>query len=284
MTSSVASERALFSRLDRMFAEAQNNMLTELHALMDEIQRLDGDVNDPATSKEIKRLLKKHNAERIIGAGVAAVGAAASAAIAASMVGESVSSAKEATEKLQAQAKTDLGLLELGVAAAVVNAKETRQEKQSQRKLASNSLALSRSKNAINTALHRVKEPADFLPLAIGLSINKTRMHARTLIRTEQTHMRGYATEQIGKAAAALGVKIYKQWHCRMRVNSRDPHKERNGMCALIDEPFAGSVMHYPGDPAGGAGEVCNCLCHMTLHVLGANDRIIDGRLIRGRK
>lgn len=284
MTSAEASEMALFLRLDRMFSEAQNNILTKLRALRDEILRLDGDVKNPATEKAIRKLLKKHNAERIIAADVAAVGAAASAAISASLTGESLSSAQEAAKELQAQAKTDLGLLALGTAAVSFVATETRQERQSHKKLASRAMALTRSKSAISAAFQRAKAPSDFLPLAIALSINKTRTHALALTRTQRTHMRGYATEQIGKAASALGLKIGKQWHCRMRVNSRDPHKDRNGMWALIDEPFAGSVMHYPGDPSGGAGEVCNCLCDMTLHIMHANDRIVDGQLIRGRK
>ena len=86
---------------------------------------------------------------------------------------------------------------------------------------------------------------------------------------------RGYRTERIartevisasneGNFAAYLqsGVVENKKW-----ISSRDadvrPSHQIDGEEVGLDEPFSNGLM-YPGDPAGGPEEICNCRCTMS--------------------
>ncbi len=48
-----------------------------------------------------------------------------------------------------------------------------------------------------------------------------------------------------------------------------DAHIEADGQTVKLDDDFTvdGIGMEFPGDPKGGAGNVCNCLCMMAPKV-----------------
>lgn len=284
MDNKTAPQQALFLRLSRIYESAGKSIMDALNPLKNDILSLPKDMDKARLHKEINKLLKKHHAVRIMAGALADAGVSASAAVLAAMPGVWTESAQSASDALIKEAKTDLGLSYVGALflSAAMKSHESREEKLSHRRLSSKRTAEERVKKALKKAAQRTTDKADFLPLALSLAISSARMHAVTLTRTQQTHFKGNAAYVIGKAASKLGLRIYKKWHCQMRINSRDPHKERDGLCAMIDDPFPGSVMQYPGDPAGGAGEVCNCICTMTLHILPPGARIIDGRVIKG--
>jgi hypothetical protein len=60
-----------------------------------------------------------------------------------------------------------------------------------------------------------------------------------------------------------------KVWICAQVPDSRDAHIEADGQTVKLDDDFAvdGIGMEFPGDPRGGAGNVCNCLCMMAPKV-----------------
>ena len=106
---------------------------------------------------------------------------------------------------------------------------------------------------------------------------------AKRVAQTERTRVQSQARYQAGQEAAEMGIRIANQWSCKMMKTSRDAHVDRDGKWALQDEPFPGSVMKYPGDPAGGPSECINCHCVLIPHVL-RKDETIDGNgnLVRG--
>lgn len=104
---------------------------------------------------------------------------------------------------------------------------------------------------------------------------------ARRVAQTERTRVQSQARYEAGEKAKSLGVRVANQWSTKMH-NSRDTHVERNGKWAMQGDPFPGSNMRYPGDPAGGAAEVINCHCVLVPDVLW-DDEIItaDGRRVK---
>lgn len=104
---------------------------------------------------------------------------------------------------------------------------------------------------------------------------------ARRVAQTERTRLQSQARYEAGEEAQSLGVRVANQWSTKMH-NSRDTHVERNGKWAMQGEVFPGSVMRYPGDPAGGAAEVINCHCVLVPDVLGEDETITaDGRRVK---
>lgn len=104
---------------------------------------------------------------------------------------------------------------------------------------------------------------------------------ARRVAQTERTRLQSQARYEAGEEAKSLGVRVANQWTAKMH-NTRDTHVERNGKWAMQGDPFPGSNMRYPGDPAGGAAEVINCHCVLVPDVLW-DDEIItaDGRRVK---
>lgn len=98
---------------------------------------------------------------------------------------------------------------------------------------------------------------------------------ARRVAQTERTRAQSQARWEAGNEAKEMGLRVYNTWSTRM-VNSREAHIERDGKSAMQGDYFPGSVMKYPGDPAGGAAEVINCHCVLVPNILRRNE-YIDG-------
>ena len=56
------------------------------------------------------------------------------------------------------------------------------------------------------------------------------------------------------------GADVVKQWDSTLDGETRDSHRAVDGEVRELDEKFSNGLM-YPGDPSGGAEEVCNCRC-----------------------
>jgi len=97
--------------------------------------------------------------------------------------------------------------------------------------------------------------------------INRLPWEARRIARTEMAR-----TENFG------GLAGYKQnenielkgWLCSFVPASRDEHMSADGQEVPLDDAFivGGEQLDYPGDHAGSAGNVINCLC-TTYPVVG---------------
>jgi hypothetical protein len=86
---------------------------------------------------------------------------------------------------------------------------------------------------------------------------------AKRIAQTERNRVQSQARSDTIHEAEQMGINIRKRWSTRM-VNSRESHIELNGKEIDASEKFhtiLGSVMDYPGDPNGLAGDVINCHC-----------------------
>jgi hypothetical protein len=87
---------------------------------------------------------------------------------------------------------------------------------------------------------------------------------ARLISRTESAKIENWGQLEGYKKTGYIELK---GWLCSMVPDSRDSHIEADKRYSEhpipLNEPFivGGKQMQYPGDPAGGAKEVCNCLC-----------------------
>lgn len=103
---------------------------------------------------------------------------------------------------------------------------------------------------------------------------------ARRVAQTERTRVQSQARWMTGQEAAEMGINVANRWSTRM-VNSRDTHIALNGKWAKQGERFPGSILRFPGDPEASAGEVINCHCRLSPHVLLEGERIDEnGNLV----
>lgn len=66
-------------------------------------------------------------------------------------------------------------------------------------------------------------------------------------------------------AARASGVVEGKEWLTVGDDRVRETHADQDGMIVALTERFPNGCL-YPGDPAGGPAEVCNCRCSLAFH------------------
>jgi hypothetical protein len=89
---------------------------------------------------------------------------------------------------------------------------------------------------------------------------------AKRIVRTETT-----TASSLGNQAGidATGKNYVRQWSAAFS-NTRDDHKEANGQRANKGEPYTGVIagMMHPGDPAGGASNVVNCMCTESFELI----------------
>lgn len=107
---------------------------------------------------------------------------------------------------------------------------------------------------------------ADFADRIEGVYDEFSKGRARLIARTEMGTASNYASM---KAAKATGLQLMKQWLPRAGgANSRPDHKDMVDSPPIpMDEKFqvGDTEMDCPGDPAGGAKEVCNCECTIVF-------------------
>lgn len=116
----------------------------------------------------------------------------------------------------------------------------------------------------------------EVMPLGLGSALqarairekvsqfNKTR--SLLIARTETTTIANYASYQ---AAINSGANLVKVWLATGDGRTRDWHITANGQTVGIKEAYTVNdmKMEYPGDPRGGASNVCNCRCTQYYRV-----------------
>ena len=84
--------------------------------------------------------------------------------------------------------------------------------------------------------------------------------NAVRIARTEGHRIQCQGTMDACYNAKDRGADIVKQWDSTLDAKTRDSHVMVDGEIRELDEPFSNGLM-FPGDPSGGAAEVCNCRC-----------------------
>ena len=91
------------------------------------------------------------------------------------------------------------------------------------------------------------------------------------IARTEGHRVQVSATMDAISDAKQRGADVVKQWDATLDGRTRESHRMVDGEIREIDQKFSNGLM-YPGDPAGGAGEVVNCRCALLQRARWALD------------
>lgn len=84
--------------------------------------------------------------------------------------------------------------------------------------------------------------------------------NAVRIARTEGHRIQCQGTMDACYNAKDKGADIVKQWDATLDAKTRESHVMVDGEVKELDEKFSNGLM-FPGDPSGGAAEVCNCRC-----------------------
>lgn len=80
------------------------------------------------------------------------------------------------------------------------------------------------------------------------------------IARTEGHRIQTTAAMDACHKAKERGADVLKQWDATLDDVTRESHRQVDGEIRELDESFSNGL-GFPGDPAGGAGEVINCRC-----------------------
>lgn len=102
-------------------------------------------------------------------------------------------------------------------------------------------------------------EDIDALKRRVRKTLDVTSARARVIARTTVI---GASNAGSMVSAAALGVTT-KTWMATADARTRPAHLAASGQTLNMTEPFqvGGSLLQYPGDPAGSAAQTANCRC-----------------------
>ena len=87
--------------------------------------------------------------------------------------------------------------------------------------------------------------------------------NAVRIARTEGHRIQNQGAMNACHNAKEKGADVVKQWDSTLDAKTRDSHVMVDGEIRELDEPFSNGLM-FPGDPDGGAAEVCNCRCVLS--------------------
>ena len=105
-----------------------------------------------------------------------------------------------------------------------------------------------------------IPQIADALETVVGMNEGCAIRNARTAVTSAQNAGRQASYEH----AAKRGIAVRKRWVATLDGRTRHSHRAMDGVTVAYNEPFVtplGSVMQYPGDRDGKAGDVYNCRC-----------------------
>jgi hypothetical protein len=116
--------------------------------------------------------------------------------------------------------------------------------------------------------------PADVASKIVNrYSDSLLKLRAETIARTEamaSLHAaQDEATRQLVDSGKVSEGQIIRIWDATADKRTRDDHEEADGQQTGLNGLFTvgGVAMRYPGDPMGGAKNVINCRCHLTVRV-----------------
>lgn len=103
-----------------------------------------------------------------------------------------------------------------------------------------------------------VRDTAKLIRERLGGQVLKNR--SLLIARTETTSAANHSQYLTAKSAA---IKLNKEWLVRRDGRERAWHGAMNGKVVGLEDNFTvhGKPMLYPGDPKGGADNLCNCRC-----------------------
>jgi hypothetical protein len=113
-----------------------------------------------------------------------------------------------------------------------------------------------------------------------------SKVQATRIVRTETTTASNMAMRE---SAFTMFDKssLNKTWQSSFLPTSRDGHMELDGETIPEHEKFLviapdgkSDMMSFPGDPAGSAGNVCNCTCKVFYIPKTYNERVVGGDLV----
>ena len=84
--------------------------------------------------------------------------------------------------------------------------------------------------------------------------------YATRIARTEGHRIQCQAGDDACRKAKERGADVVRQWDSTLDAKTRESHIMVDGEIRELDEAFSNGLM-FPGDPSGGAAEVCNCRC-----------------------
>ena len=84
--------------------------------------------------------------------------------------------------------------------------------------------------------------------------------YAMRIARTEGHRIQVQGAMDACFKAKEKGADVVKQWDATLDSRTRESHQAVDGEIRELDEKFSNGLM-FPGDPSGGAAEVCNCRC-----------------------
>lgn len=105
-----------------------------------------------------------------------------------------------------------------------------------------------------------IPQIAGELETVVGMNEGCAIRNARTAVTSAQNAGRQASYEH----AAEMGIAVRKRWVATLDGRTRHSHRAMDGVTVAYNEPFVtplGSVMQYPGDRDGKAGDVYNCRC-----------------------
>lgn len=94
---------------------------------------------------------------------------------------------------------------------------------------------------------------------------------AMLISRTEGHRVQVQAGMDACYKAKEAGADVVKQWDSTLDKRTRPSHQKVDGEIRELDAPFSNGLM-FPGDPDGGAAEVCNCRCALLQRARWALD------------
>ena len=91
------------------------------------------------------------------------------------------------------------------------------------------------------------------------------------IARTEGHRVQTTAAMDACHKAKERGADVLKQWDATLDDATRESHRQVDGEIRELDASFSNGL-DFPGDPAGGAGEVVNCRCALLQRARWALD------------
>lgn len=129
------------------------------------------------------------------------------------------------------------------------------------------------SRQKISSSIGQSVLNGESIPKAAARLQSVVGMSANAAVRAARTAMTGaqnYGRLEAGRRAAAMGIKVKKQWVATHDERTRFSHRELDREVAEEEEEFSNGLM-YPADWSGEPAEVYNCRCSMR-HVVDGHE------------
>jgi HK97 family phage portal protein len=135
------------------------------------------------------------------------------------------------------------------------------------------------SQRAVGTSLTRIKGISNYTyklirkqikdSVAAGETINDMAKRMSTVFKFNKSRARTISRTESCGIMNKTTFTTYKKHNIERKIwtgGTRESHAAQDGMVIPIDKTFPNGLL-YPGDPAGGPSEICNCRCCITPYI-----------------